>query len=138
MCATIAFDYIFSNCSCDHPLYTSLCQCIEGVSALIRGDLKHDEGEEEEYSSVFICIVFSNSDDVMPLDQYICTGFDAYMLVEPDVMEAMALVHSRIRRVIFRDKNPQFGGLGSVQSIHGLPNLNHHYRVFQYSSEMNS
>lgn len=84
-------------------------------------------------ANTIIVIIYNNSEDALPLDQYICTGFDAYMLVEPDIMEAMALVHSRIRRVIFRDRNVEFGGLGSVQSIHGLPNLNHHYRVFQYS-----
>lgn len=64
-------------------------------------------------------------------DQYVCTGLEAYLLREPTAMEAMALVHSRILRVIFLHRNPEQGALGSVFSLHRLASLNHRFRVFQ-------
>ena len=45
----------------------------------------------------------------------------------------MALVHARIRRVIFCESNEE-GGLGGglpETSIHLLPSTNHRYRAFQ-------
>lgn len=64
-------------------------------------------------------------------DQYVCTGLDAYLLREPTVMEAMALVHSRIHRVVFRRPDPRQGALGSVFSLHRIASLNHRFRVFR-------
>jgi len=48
----------------------------------------------------------------------------------------MALVHSRVRRVVFGLRDRGMGGLGgptNVQStgIHSLPGTNHHYRAFR-------
>ena len=45
-------------------------------------------------------------------------------------MEAMGLVHSRIRRVLFLRASQQ-GALGSVYCLHRLASLNHRFRVFQ-------
>jgi len=53
--------------------------------------------------------------------------------MEPSIFEAMALVHCRIRRVIFGSSNKFDGGLGGTgleNSIHNLPGTNHHYRAF--------
>ena len=56
------------------------------------------------------------------------------------MFEAMALVHSRVRRVIFGVPNKGMGGLGGVAAsekgssvgIHSLPGTNHHYRAFRF------
>jgi hypothetical protein len=43
----------------------------------------------------------------------------------------MALVHSRVRRVIFKMAQP--GGLGALQGrwhLHGVRGLNHRYSVY--------
>ena len=62
---------------------------------------------------------------------YLCTGYDCYVVHEPCVMCAMALVHSRLRRVIFCVTNSQHGALGgSGIKLHSHKSLNHHYQVF--------
>lgn len=61
---------------------------------------------------------------------YLCTGYDCYVVQEPCVMCAMALVHSRIRRVIYCQKDPSHGALGSTLQVHGLKGINHRYDVY--------
>ncbi|EQC31236.1 hypothetical protein SDRG_11158 [Saprolegnia diclina VS20] len=63
-------------------------------------------------------------------ESYLCTGYDVYVAVEPCVMCAMALVHSRVRRVIYLKKNDASGALGSNYYLHTKRSLNHRYRVF--------
>lgn len=66
---------------------------------------------------------------------YLCTGLDLYLYEEPDLFAAMALVHSRIRRVYFVKSNLEHGALISGQHhIHSLKALNHHYRVFRFGN----
>lgn len=43
----------------------------------------------------------------------------------------MALVHSRVRRVIYGVRDTERGCLGSVMMLHTLKSLNHNYRVFE-------
>lgn len=43
----------------------------------------------------------------------------------------MALVHSRVRRVIYGVRDPERGCLGSAMMLHTLSELNHNYRVFE-------
>jgi tRNA-specific adenosine deaminase 3 len=61
---------------------------------------------------------------------YLCTGLDVFLKREPCVMCAMALVHSRVRRVVFAECNRlQVGGLTCAQ-IHTERALNHRYEAF--------
>uniref|UniRef100_A0A1L8DGD4 Putative subunit of trna-specific adenosine-34 deaminase n=1 Tax=Nyssomyia neivai TaxID=330878 RepID=A0A1L8DGD4_9DIPT len=64
---------------------------------------------------------------------YLCTGYDVYVLQEPCVMCAMALVHSRIRRIFFHQQTPQ-GALMSIVQLQTVRELNHHYQVFRIDS----
>jgi tRNA-specific adenosine deaminase 3 len=63
---------------------------------------------------------------------YLCTGFDAYVVAEPCLMCAMALVHSRARRVVFCAPDAARGALGgSGRRLHAERSLNHHYVVYR-------
>jgi tRNA(adenine34) deaminase len=45
-------------------------------------------------------------------------------------MCAAALVHARVRRVVFGAWDPKAGGAGSIVDIFSLPQLNHRVDVF--------
>ncbi|KAL7670638.1 hypothetical protein ACOME3_005570 [Neoechinorhynchus agilis] len=66
-----------------------------------------------------------------PISQrYMCTGLDVFLKKEPCPMCAMALVHSRVRRVFFKEKNPMCGAFGSKLCVHWDPRLNHKIECF--------
>ena len=61
---------------------------------------------------------------------YLCTGYDCYLVREPCAMCAMALVHSRVRRVVYSETDHECGALGGSFRLHGQRSLNHHYTVY--------
>lgn len=63
-------------------------------------------------------------DNIKP-DGYLCLRLEVFLTHEPCVMCSMALVHSRVGRVIFTNRMPQTGGLTSemVSNVSGAPGL---------------
>lgn len=69
---------------------------------------------------------------VLPDRPYLCTGYDAYLASEPCHMCAMALVHSRVRRVVYCKSDYKHGALGgSGMRLHSQTGMNHYYGVFK-------
>lgn len=64
------------------------------------------------------------------LDSYRLTDTTLYVTLEPCPMCAMAIVHARVRRLVFGAWDPRAGAAGSVIDIFALPGLNHHVDVF--------
>lgn len=73
------------------------------------------------------------ADNLAKYGPYLCTGYDIYLLREPCLMCAMALVHSRARRVFFLEPTSN-GALTSSFRLHTVKELNHHYEVFQFTT----
>jgi tRNA(adenine34) deaminase len=64
------------------------------------------------------------------LRTYRLTDTTLYVTLEPCVMCAAALVHARVRRVVFGAWDPRAGGAGSITDVFALPGLNHRVDVF--------
>lgn len=64
------------------------------------------------------------------LGSYRLTDTTLYVTLEPCAMCAMAIVHARVRRLVFGAWDPRAGAAGSVADIFALPNLNHRVDVF--------
>ncbi|MBX5462588.1 MAG: tRNA adenosine(34) deaminase TadA [Steroidobacteraceae bacterium] len=64
------------------------------------------------------------------LDNYRLENTTVYVTLEPCPMCAAAMVHARVRRVVFGAWDPKGGGAGSIVNIFALPQLNHRVDVF--------
>ncbi len=64
------------------------------------------------------------------LGSYRLTDTILYVTLEPCPMCAMAIVHARVRRLVFGAWDPRAGAAGSVTDIFTLPGLNHRVDVF--------
>src|ERR1700722_4037501 len=64
------------------------------------------------------------------LGSYRLTDTTLYVTLEPCAMCAAAIVHARVRRVVFGAWDPRAGAAGSVVDIFRLPGLNHRVDVF--------
>jgi tRNA-specific adenosine deaminase 3 len=94
-----------------NPLYDPVMLCLRGFGLVLAGQIPGME--------------------LLPEDQYLCTGLDLYLTEEPGMVSAMALVHSRIRKVFFKSRNIFHGALGSKYMLHTSKALNHRFRVFE-------
>jgi tRNA(adenine34) deaminase len=64
------------------------------------------------------------------LGSYRLTDSTLYVTLEPCVMCAAAIVHARVRRLVFGAWDPRAGAAGSIADVFALPQLNHRVDVF--------
>ena len=64
------------------------------------------------------------------LGSYRLSDSTLYVTLEPCVMCAAAIVHARVRRVVFGAWDPRAGAAGSITDVFALPQLNHRVDVF--------
>jgi tRNA(adenine34) deaminase len=64
------------------------------------------------------------------LGSYRLTDTTLYVTLEPCAMCASAIVHARVKRLVFGAWDPQFGAGGSLLNIFTLPGLNHRVDIF--------
>lgn len=60
------------------------------------------------------------------LGNYRLPECELFVTLEPCAMCAMALLHARVRRVVFGAADPKTGAAGSVVDLFANPQLNHH------------
>jgi tRNA(adenine34) deaminase len=63
------------------------------------------------------------------LSNYRLPECELYVTLEPCAMCAMALMHARLKRVVFGAFDPKTGAAGSVVDLFAQPQLNHHTQV---------
>jgi len=64
------------------------------------------------------------------LGSYRLTDTTLYVTLEPCLMCASAIVHARVRRLVFGAWDPRAGAAGSIVDVFALPQLNHRVDVF--------
>ena len=64
------------------------------------------------------------------LGSYRLTDTTLYVTLEPCPMCASAIVHARVRRLVFGAWDPRAGAAGSIIDLFRLPGLNHRVDVF--------
>ena len=65
-------------------------------------------------------------DAATALSNYRLADCELYVTLEPCVMCAGAILHARIRRLVFGARDPKTGACGSVVDLFAEPRLNHH------------
>ena len=107
-----------------HPLRHAVLVAIDSVAQLQRSvDSRED------------------IDNKVKTESYLCTGYDFYLNYEPCLMCAMALVHSRIRRLFFLESDTSVGDdyccdrAITLHKFHLLPKLNHHFESWKITLE---
>lgn len=63
------------------------------------------------------------------LGNYRLPECELYVTLEPCAMCAMALLHARLKRVVFGAADPKTGAAGSVLDLFAQPQLNHHTQL---------
>jgi tRNA(adenine34) deaminase len=59
------------------------------------------------------------------MKNYRLPGAEMFVTLEPCIMCAGALIHARIRRLVYATSEPKTGAAGSCIDVFSLPNLNH-------------
>lgn len=65
--------------------------------------------------------------------QYLLTNYIIFCKKEPNLMASMALLHSRIKVVVWGEEDVLRGALGSKLFLPAMPKINHRYHVYRYS-----
>ena len=63
------------------------------------------------------------------LENYRLKGCDLYVTIEPCAMCAGAIIHARLRRVVFGTPDPKAGACGSALTVLNHPKANHRVEV---------
>lgn len=99
---------------CASQLVTKRAAQAEGN--FTKGGLEHDTNARDAFFSDLPISALEQDyferDNLKP-DGYLCLRLEIYLTHEPCIMCSMALVHSRVGRVIFKQRMPKTGGLTS-------------------------
>lgn len=105
-----------------------------------RRRLDHEDGVSSAQTQAQLAAADASAVAVEPVYRaavsggYVCTGHDAFLTHEPGPLEAMALLHARVARVIYGVPDGAHGALGGAGGglrLHELRSVNHRYLVYR-------
>ncbi|GAM21520.1 hypothetical protein SAMD00019534_046950 [Acytostelium subglobosum LB1] len=118
--------------TCNHLLSPILSHCT--MNAIHKLAEQHQSVHATKLKMAGIDLSTSNGVQTHPNseeDAYLATDLCLYITREPCIMCSMALVHSRIKRVVFGTPQPQAGGLGGTLKVHTQKSINHRFQVYR-------
>jgi len=89
----------------------------------------HAADESNGSSAAPLVQAAANGDVDWSNKPYLCTGYDCFLAREACMLCGMALVHSRLQRVVYCQQDLQQGVLGGKVRLHAH-SLNHRYLVY--------
>ena len=66
---------------------------------------------------------------------YLLTGLTLFITHEPCIMCSMALLHSRVKEIVYLYPMTATGGCGSVACLPTLQGVNHRFHIFRWRAE---
>ena len=133
MCLVSGGDKNAISSGAAHPLHHAAIECIkkEAEREVQNGNFRVHSTKRPKIDNELpkVDYVSQAPDNIQSLP-YLCTGLDMVITHEPCILCAMALLHSRIRRVFFLHANKKSGGF-SRYLLHTRKALNHRFSVFQ-------
>ena len=113
----------------DHH-WDNLASVLPGECLLIAPDGRRFLGREDSHPLGHPCMRGINAAALASGDtDYLCSGFEVYVNREPCLMCGMALLHSRVSAVYFKEWRENFGAFKN--RLHCNTRLNHRYRAFR-------
>ena len=117
-----------------HPLAHACMRCVEEVARQERAYAARKRAAGAYAAAGGATAAAAGDEAVAAADDgpaafHLCAACDLFLTHEPCAMCAMALVHSRVRRVIYALACPGGGALGSRYRLHCERSLNHHFTV---------
>jgi tRNA-specific adenosine deaminase 3 len=133
-CADATRAAIAGDGPCGHPLAHALMRCVDVVAFAECGERGAARGQTSPLPPAGSKRrAEGNAAREAPAPvaggAHLCVGVDVYMTLEPCAMCAMAMVHSRVRRLVYALPADAHGALGSRHELHVKRPLNHHFQV---------
>jgi tRNA(Arg) A34 adenosine deaminase TadA len=127
-----------SNESC-YPSSAPIVNCLTTPVLLsIQGISRLERQSQVKQLNVTDSVLDNREESKKLQHQYLCNGYDMYCYYEPSVFEAMACLHSRLRRLVYCKAGTKSSDIAvwrngcSRHYIHDLKDTNHRFRVFEY------
>lgn len=109
-----------------------ICKIVDPNTGRLLGISEHgDEDQHPLKHSVMLAI--SAVTHNLSEDAYLCKDVDVYCSQEPCVMCCMALVHSRIGRIVYTHESSSARGPIRELCLHGRSQLNHTFEAWHFT-----
>jgi tRNA-specific adenosine deaminase 3 len=78
----------------------------------------------------------TNTNEVRNGSNYLLTSMTLFVTHEPCIMCSMALLHSRVKQVIYLIPMEKTGGCGSLACLPKLDGVNHRFGICRWKDEV--